>query len=109
MPTEFSITMRRDLLGLPDDARISSKHLPATHIHAKAVELRTTLPRLAEVFVFGDGVRISDEGREYTGPISVHVNDILSIPSPVSREDLYSITCMGKELSAIRRAVGIDN
>ena len=108
MPTEFSITMRRDLLGLPDDARISSKHLPATHIHAKAVELRTTLPRLAEVFVFGDGVRISGGERTYTGDISVRHTDILSRGGPVSRHDLNAIVEMGKELRAIRDALGID-
>lgn len=108
MPTEISIVMRRDMQDLADDARISEKYLPATHISAKSIELRTTLPSLAEVFIAGHGVRISGGERTYTGDISVRHTDILSRGGPVSRHDLNAIVEMGKELRAIRDALGID-
>ena len=108
MKSKARIIIRR-ALERPFTVRVSARHLPATHIDATHVELRTTLPRPAKVFLTGYGISFSgyEEG-EMLGSLRVNARDISSDSPPFSDGDLDPLREMADEVRAFARAAGFD-
>lgn len=96
-------------LEQPFTVRVSARYRPATHIDADRIEVRTTLPRPAKVFLTGYGVSFSgyEEG-EMLGSLRVNARDISSDSPPFSDGDLDPLREMADEVRAFARAAGFD-
>ena len=96
-------------LEQPFTVRVSARYRPATHIDADHIEVRTTLPRPAKVFLTGYGVSFSKDGEgEMLGSLRVNARDIASDRSPFSDGDVDSIREMADEVLALAKAAGFD-
>lgn len=108
MESKTRIIIRRPL-EQPFTVRVSARHRPATHIDAEHIEVRTTLPRGAKVFLTGYGIRCSaDDEAEFLGRLRVNARDIVCGKPPFNDSDVDALREMADEVRAFARAAGFD-